>query len=36
MERGLWRDTSEAESLILAECLDRYRDEVVPTKKDGR
>ena len=36
MERGLWRDTSEAELLILAECLDRYRDEVVPTKKGGR
>jgi len=36
MERGLWRDTSEAESLTLAECLDRYRDEVVPTKKGGR
>jgi integrase len=36
MERGLWRNTSEAESLTLAECLDRYRDEVVPTKKGGR
>lgn len=36
MERGLWRDTSEAESLTLAQCLDRYRDEVVPTKKGGR
>lgn len=36
MERGLWRNTSEAESLTLSECLDRYRDEVVPTKKGGR
>ncbi len=36
MERGLWQDTSEAESLTLSDCLDRYRDEVVPTKKGGR
>ncbi|HET19766.1 MAG TPA: site-specific integrase, partial [Chromatiales bacterium] len=33
MERGLWRDTSQAESTTLAEALERYRDEVSTHKK---
>lgn len=36
MTRGVWRDRSESESTTLAECLDRYLAEVVPTKKGGR
>ncbi|MBU2807572.1 site-specific integrase [Acidithiobacillus ferrooxidans F221] len=37
MVRGVWRDRSEAESTTLKECLDRYAEEIIPTKKgDGR
>ena len=37
MDRGVWRDTSAAERTTLRECLDRYAQEIVPTKKgDGR
>lgn len=36
MTRGVWQDRSESEGTTLAECLDRYRLEVVPTKKGGR
>jgi integrase len=36
MTRGVWRDRSEAEGTTLAECLDRYLEEVVPTKRGGR
>ena len=37
MVRGVWRDRSEAESTTLKECLSRYAQEVIPTKKgDGR
>ncbi len=36
MTRGVWRDRSESEGTTLAECLDRYLAEVVPTKKGGR
>lgn len=35
MERGTWRDKSEAESTTLSEALDRYADEVAPRSKDG-
>lgn len=34
IERGVWRDASEAESTTLAECLDRYIQEWVPRKSD--
>lgn len=33
-ERGVWRDSSEAESTTLTECLDRYVREHVPRKRD--
>ncbi|MBU2804996.1 site-specific integrase [Acidithiobacillus ferridurans] len=37
MLRGTWRDRSAAEGTTLAECLERYATEVIPTKKgDGR
>ena len=37
MVRGVWRDRSEAESTTLKECLERYAEEIIPTKKgDGR
>ncbi len=37
MDRGVWRDTSAAERTTLKECLDRYSQEIIPTKKgDGR
>ncbi len=36
MTRGVWRDRSESESTTLAECMDRYLVEVVPTKRGGR
>ncbi len=36
MTRGAWRDRSESEGTTLAECLDRYLAEIVPTKKGGR
>ena len=37
MDRGVWRDRSEAEGTTLKECLDRYSQEIIPTKKgDGR
>ena len=36
MTRGVWRDRSESEGTTLAECLDRYLLEVVPTKRGGR
>ncbi|MHB1537499.1 MAG: tyrosine-type recombinase/integrase [Solirubrobacteraceae bacterium] len=32
-ERGLWHDSSEAESTMLTECLDRYAREHVPRKR---
>lgn len=33
-ERGVWRDSSEAESVTLSECLDRYVREHVQRKRD--
>jgi integrase len=33
MDRGVWRDRSEAESTTLKECLERYLIEVTPKKK---
>lgn len=36
MTRGVWRNRSESEGTTLAECMDRYLAEVVPTKKGGR
>jgi len=34
IERGVWRDGTEAESTTLTECLVRYIDEWVPRKAD--
>lgn len=34
IERGIWRDASEAEGTTLSECLDRYIEEWVPRKSD--
>ena len=37
MVRGVWRDRSQAESTTLKDCLARYIQEVIPSKKgDGR
>ena len=37
MVRGVWRDRSEAEGTTLKETLNRYAEEIIPTKKgDGR
>ncbi|MBW9247882.1 MAG: tyrosine-type recombinase/integrase [Acidithiobacillus ferriphilus] len=37
MVRGVWRDRSQAESTTLKDCLNRYINEVIPSKKgDGR
>lgn len=33
MERGLWRDSTEAERTTLKDALDRYAREVTPNKK---
>lgn len=33
LERGVWRDTAEAERTTLAEALERYEKEVTPRKK---
>ncbi len=33
IERGLWRDTTEAERTPLADALARYRDEITPRKR---
>ncbi len=33
LERGVWRDTAEAERTTLAEALERYGREVTPRKK---
>ena len=33
MNRGVWRDRSEAESTTLKACLERYLTEVTPKKK---
>ena len=33
MDRGVWRDRSEAENTTLKECLKRYLTEVTPKKK---
>ncbi|PKY11323.1 integrase [Acidithiobacillus marinus] len=35
MERGHWRDQSEADATTLHEALTRYADEVIPRKKAG-
>ncbi len=35
MERGIWRDRSEAESTTLGECIQRYLTEVTPRKKNS-
>lgn len=35
-ERGLWRDSSEAERVTLAAALDRYGQEVTPRKRAQR
>jgi len=34
MERGSWRDTSEAESTTLKEAFERYAQEVTPQKRE--
>jgi len=34
IERGVWRDTSEAERTTLAQCLDRYIRECLPRLSD--
>lgn len=34
IERGIWRDASEAESTTLGGCLDRYIEEWGPRKSD--
>lgn len=36
IERGIWRDQSEAERTTLKEALDRYLDEVTCHKKNGK
>jgi integrase len=36
MQRGLWRNTSEAEATTLGEALERYLREVTPRKKGAR
>ncbi|OCX73106.1 hypothetical protein A6M27_19690 [Acidithiobacillus thiooxidans] len=37
MVREVWRDRSEAESTTLKECLERYAQDIIPTKNgDGR
>jgi integrase len=36
MQRGLWRDTSEAEATTLGETLERYLREVTPRKKGAK
>lgn len=33
LERGVWRDTAEAERTTLADALERYEKEVTPRKK---
>ncbi|MEC9362912.1 integrase [Sinimarinibacterium flocculans] len=35
IERGAWRSTAMAERTTLAQLLERYRDEVAPTKKSA-
>ena len=35
MDRGVWRDRSEAESTTLGECIQRYLAEVTPRKKNS-
>ena len=35
MDRGIWRDRSEAESTTLEECIQRYLTEVTPRKKNN-
>ncbi|MBU2717949.1 site-specific integrase [Acidithiobacillus ferridurans] len=35
MDRGAWRDRSEAESTTLGECIQRYLTEVTPRKKNS-
>jgi len=35
MDKGVWRDTSVAERTTLKEALDRYAQEIIPTKKSG-
>jgi len=35
MVRGVWRDRSAAETTTLKMCLDRYADQIIPTKKGG-
>lgn len=34
IERGVWRDTSEAEHTTVADCIDRYIRECVPRSSD--
>lgn len=34
IERGIWRDTSEAERTTVAQCLDRYIRECLPRLSD--
>ena len=36
MDKGVWRDTSAAERTTLKDALNRYAEEIIPTKKgDG-
>ena len=36
MQRGVWRDRSESENTTLMEALDRYAEEIIPSKKAPR
>jgi integrase len=36
MQRGVWRDRSESENTTLMEALDRYAEEIIPSKKSPR
>ncbi|WP_031573127.1 hypothetical protein [Acidithiobacillus thiooxidans] len=35
MDKGIWRDRSEAEHTTLKDALNRYAQEIIPTKKSG-
>ncbi|MDR7927323.1 site-specific integrase [Acidithiobacillus thiooxidans] len=36
MQRGVWRDRSESENTTLMEALDRYAEEIMPSKKSPK
>jgi len=35
LERGVWRDTSDADRTTFRECIDRYEQEVTPKKRSA-